>query len=95
MTPKNLAKEKGIYNKCYFAGRVQHEDVPKYLNSADILVAPFSRATGGMEFVINLKVIEYLSTGFFSLRSLVALRFLHLRDHPHQQSTASGKSIGF
>tara|TARA_Y100000310_G_C20685355_1_gene818605 strand:- start:896 stop:2062 length:1167 start_codon:yes stop_codon:yes gene_type:complete len=56
----NLAKKLNVKNRCYFVGRLQHEEIPQYLNTADILVAPFSKSMIGSEFTLNLKILEYM-----------------------------------
>ena len=58
-----FAKKLNVYDRCIFTGRATHEDIPKYLASADILIAPFSKDMVGAEFTLNLKVLEYMGMG--------------------------------
>jgi glycosyltransferase involved in cell wall biosynthesis len=57
---EELAIKLGVIKRCYFVGRIEHQEVPHYLNTADILIAPFSSSMAGAEFVLNLKVLEYM-----------------------------------
>jgi glycosyltransferase involved in cell wall biosynthesis len=57
---EELAKKLGVIERCHFVGRIEHQEVPHYLNTADILVAPFSSSMAGAEFVLNLKILEYM-----------------------------------
>jgi glycosyltransferase involved in cell wall biosynthesis len=48
---KVLASELGISDRVYFAGEVQHSDIPKYLQACDIFIRP-SRSEGmGNSFI--------------------------------------------
>ncbi len=56
----DIASRLKVGDRCYFAGRVDHKNIPKYLNAADILAAPFAKDTVGAEFILNLKILEYM-----------------------------------
>jgi len=56
----DLAKELKVLDRCFFVGRINHDEIPKYLNCADILAAPFAKDTVGADFILNLKVLEYM-----------------------------------
>jgi glycosyltransferase involved in cell wall biosynthesis len=57
---EELAKKLDVIERCHFVGRIEHQEVPHYLNTANILVAPFSSSMAGAEFVLNLKILEYM-----------------------------------
>ena len=59
---QGLAKKLKVDDLVFFTGMAPHEDIPQYLNAADILLAPFAR-TKGVEHASNLKVFEYMSMG--------------------------------
>lgn len=59
---ENLAKNSKVIERIIFLGRVEHMQVVKYLNAADLLLAPFAK-TKGVEYASNLKVFEYMSVG--------------------------------
>ncbi len=58
---KELSKNLGIINRIKFTGQVLHDSVPFYLNSADILILPYSRDSFTMYFSSPLKLFEYMS----------------------------------
>jgi len=53
------AVTKKVKSKIFFVGRVHNIEVPKYLNAADTLLAPF-RYTEGVNNASNLKLFEYM-----------------------------------
>jgi glycosyltransferase involved in cell wall biosynthesis len=59
---KGLAEKLRIDNKIYFVGSLPHYLIPKYLNAADILLAPFKKEKG-VEYASNLKIFEYMAVG--------------------------------
>lgn len=62
---KNLTRRLGISNVYVFTGPVDYRDVPKYINAADILVAPYNPEKSELRkrYGIGspLKVMEYMS----------------------------------
>jgi glycosyltransferase involved in cell wall biosynthesis len=59
---RQKAKELGIENKVIFTGWVEYEDVPKYINTSDICVAPLTtgREKSGSSAI---KIYEYMACG--------------------------------
>lgn len=65
---KELAEKIGVSNACIFTGPVPYNEVSKYINAADILVAPYNPARSklGMKKDLPyspLKVLEYMACG--------------------------------
>jgi len=64
---KELVQECGVSNAYVFTGPVSYEDVPKYVNAADILVAPYNPVKSELrrKYGIGspLKVFEYMACG--------------------------------
>ena len=62
---KKLTQKRGISNAYVFTGPVPYVDVPKYMNAADILVAPYNPAKSELrkKYGIGspLKVFEYMA----------------------------------
>jgi glycosyltransferase involved in cell wall biosynthesis len=62
---ENLARKLGVSHAYVFTGPVAYRDVPKYINAADILVAPYNpeRSELRRRYGIGspLKVMEYMS----------------------------------
>ncbi|MBO3810072.1 MAG: glycosyltransferase family 4 protein [Candidatus Brockarchaeota archaeon] len=62
---ENLARRLGVSNAYTFTGPVSYRDVPKYINAADILVAPYNPEKSELRkrYGIGspLKVLEYMS----------------------------------
>jgi glycosyltransferase involved in cell wall biosynthesis len=55
----NVAMEYNIADRVTFVGRVPHEDVPEYVNRADLCFGPFAKERPASP----LKVYEYLTCG--------------------------------
>jgi len=64
---KELTEKRGLSNAYEFTGAVPHSDVPKYINAADILIAPYNPAKSELRrrYGIGspLKVFEYMACG--------------------------------
>ncbi|MCC4768754.1 glycosyltransferase [Methanosarcina sp. DH2] len=58
-----IASEMGLSDKFTFTGRVPYEDVPLYINAADICVAPFIKERNSKIGLSALKTYEYLACG--------------------------------
>jgi glycosyltransferase involved in cell wall biosynthesis len=58
-TLQNMSKVKNILDCVSFVGRVDHTEIPKYINSSIICVAPFSSARNASP----LKLLEYMACG--------------------------------
>jgi glycosyltransferase involved in cell wall biosynthesis len=62
---ENLARKLGVSHAYVFTGPVAYRDVPKYINAADILVAPYNPEKSELRrrYGIGspLKVMEYMS----------------------------------
>ncbi|MHC1756411.1 MAG: glycosyltransferase family 4 protein [Methanosarcina sp.] len=58
-----IASEMGLSEKFTFTGRVPYEDVPVYINAADICVAPFIKERNSKIGLSALKTYEYLACG--------------------------------
>ena len=56
------AKKQGVERRVHFTGRIPQKEVPTYLSTADILLAPFNK-TKGVDHASNLKIFEYMSMG--------------------------------
>lgn len=56
-----LAQKLNVINNFIFAGSVSYLDVPNYINSSDICVAPFTKAIGEHAGLSPLKIYEYLA----------------------------------
>ena len=56
----NLAAKTGVSDKFIFTGAVPYEEVPKYINSSDVCVAPFVRARNERIGLSPLKNYEYV-----------------------------------
>lgn len=59
---EELASKLDISSKVLFLGRLQQDNIPKYLNCADVLIAPFKKEKG-VEYASNLKIFEYMAIG--------------------------------
>jgi len=60
---KALSKDLRIENQCKFVGLVPYNTVPKYINAADVVAAPFT-ANRNIEIGPSpLKIFEYMSCG--------------------------------
>jgi glycosyltransferase involved in cell wall biosynthesis len=57
---KDLAKELGIGDDVAFTGSVPYEEVPKYINAADVCVALKRSMESGFS---SLKLYEYMACG--------------------------------
>ena len=55
-----LAKKVGVLNKCIFTGKVPYEEVPLYINMADVCVVPKKVLGFGYS---PLKLYEYMACG--------------------------------
>jgi len=64
---KELAQKRGVLNAYVFTGPIPYVDVPKYINAADILVAPYNPTKSELrrKYGIGspLKVFEYMACG--------------------------------
>jgi len=64
---KELTEKRSLSNAYEFTGAVPHSDVPKYINAADILIAPYNPAKSELrrKYGIGspLKVFEYMACG--------------------------------
>ncbi|WP_269851138.1 glycosyltransferase family 4 protein [Methanosarcina horonobensis] len=58
-----IASEMGISDKFTFTGRVPYENVPVYINAADVCVAPFIQERNSKIGLSALKTYEYLACG--------------------------------
>ncbi len=58
-----IASEMGLSDKFTFTGRVPYENVPVYINAADVCVAPFILARNSKIGLSALKTYEYLACG--------------------------------
>ena len=58
-----IASKMGLSDKFTFTGRVPYEDVPLYINAADICVAPFIKERNSKIGLSALKTYEYLACG--------------------------------
>ena len=67
---KKLALDLGLEDKIIFTGAVPHKDIPYYIASADICVAPFKK-TEVSSCKSPLKIVEYLACGKPVVASLV------------------------
>ncbi|KAA3595914.1 MAG: glycosyltransferase family 1 protein [Calditrichaeota bacterium] len=59
---KQMAKDSGFFEAIKWVGRVPHDDVPIYLNSADAAIAPFRRLPTKF-FSSAIKIFEYMMSG--------------------------------
>jgi len=57
-----LITERGLYNKCFFTGKIPPSQVPKYIECMDILVIP-RPSTLETETAVPLKLFEAMSMG--------------------------------
>lgn len=53
-----IVNRMGLSTKFIFTGKVRYEEIPKYINSFDLCVAPF---TGSKVWLSPLKIYEYLA----------------------------------
>lgn len=60
---QKIASERGISDKFIFTGRVPYENVPVYINAADVCVAPFIKERNSKIGLSALKTYEYLACG--------------------------------
>lgn len=64
---REFAKRRGVSNVFTFTGPIPYEEVPKYINAADILVAPYNPFKSELrkKYGIGspLKVFEYMACG--------------------------------
>ena len=59
----NLAVKTGVSDKFIFTGEVPYEEVPKYINTSDICVAPFIKERNMRIGLSPLKIYEYAACG--------------------------------
>jgi len=59
---KNLARDLAIDNKVIFTGSASHDEIPYYIASASLCVAPFKN-TDVTRCKSPLKIVEYLASG--------------------------------
>lgn len=59
----DIASEIGLSDKFIFTGRVPYENVPVYINAADVCVAPFIKERNSKIGLSALKTYEYLACG--------------------------------
>ena len=58
-----IASETGVTDKFTFTGRIPYENVPVYINAADVCVAPFIKDRNSKIGLSALKTYEYLACG--------------------------------
>ena len=58
-----ITSELGLSDKFTFTGRVPYEQVPLYINAADVCVAPFIKERNSKIGLSALKTYEYLACG--------------------------------
>ena len=58
-----ITSELGVSDKFTFTGRVPYEQVPFYINAADVCVAPFIKERNSRIGLSALKTYEYLACG--------------------------------
>lgn len=59
---RRLVEELGIEDKIIFTGSLSHHEIPKYIATADVCVAPF-RDTKVARCKSPLKIVEYMAMG--------------------------------
>ncbi len=59
---QSLARDLGVDNRCIFTAAVPHQEVPRYMNEADVCVACFED-NGITRCKSPLKIAEYLASG--------------------------------
>ena len=60
---ESLTKKLNMEHNIFFIGRVQYENVSKYINISDVCVAPFIRKRNERIGLSSLKISEYLACG--------------------------------
>jgi glycosyltransferase involved in cell wall biosynthesis len=74
---ERVVREAGISERVYFAGVVEHEQVPAYLDACDVLVSPHVPLEDGSEFFGSpTKLFEYMAMG----KGIVASRLGQIGD---------------
>ncbi|HEY3362114.1 MAG TPA: glycosyltransferase family 4 protein [Methanosarcina sp.] len=71
-----LTSELGLSDKFTFTGRIPYENVPLYINTADVCVAPFIKERNSKIGLSALKTYEYLACG----KPIVASSISGVRD---------------
>lgn len=59
----SLAKDLVIEDRVSFVGRVQHDEMPLYLQTANVLIAPFPDTPHYRNYMSPIKLFEYLASG--------------------------------
>ncbi|HEX8749310.1 MAG TPA: glycosyltransferase family 4 protein [Pyrinomonadaceae bacterium] len=74
---ERVVREAGITERVHFAGVVEHEQVPAYLDACDVLVSPHIPLQDGSEFFGSpTKLFEYMAMG----KGIVASRLGQIGD---------------
>jgi len=71
-----ITSELGLSDKFTFTGRIPYENVPLYINAADVCVAPFIKERNSKIGLSALKTYEYLACG----KPIVASSISGVRD---------------
>ncbi|MEM3449033.1 MAG: glycosyltransferase family 4 protein [Nitrososphaerota archaeon] len=71
-----MVKDLGLSNKFVFTGKVKYEEVPKYINSCDVCVAPFKKSIKLLYGASPLKIYEYLACG----KAVVASNMIDIKN---------------
>jgi glycosyltransferase involved in cell wall biosynthesis len=62
----------GLQNNFIFTGEVMHREIPEYISSSDICLAPFTRARNEATGLSPLKIFEYMACGRAVITTKVA-----------------------
>ncbi|HKS27610.1 MAG TPA: glycosyltransferase family 4 protein [Pyrinomonadaceae bacterium] len=82
---ERVVREAGVNERVHFAGVVEHERVPAYLDACDVLVSPHVPLQDGSEFFGSpTKLFEYMAMG----KGIVASRLGQIGDVLKDEETA-------
>ncbi|MBD0373203.1 MAG: glycosyltransferase family 4 protein [Pyrinomonadaceae bacterium] len=82
---ERVVREAGVRDRVHFAGVVEHERVPAYLDACDMLVSPHIPLEDGSEFFGSpTKLFEYMAMG----KGIVASRLGQIGDVLKTEETA-------
>lgn len=82
---ERVVREAGVMERVVFAGVVEHERVPAYLDACDVLVSPHVPLGDGSEFFGSpTKLFEYMAMG----KGIVASRLGQIGDVLEDEATA-------
>lgn len=82
---ERVVREAGVAERVIFAGAVEHERVPAYLDACDVLVSPHVPLADGSEFFGSpTKLFEYMAMG----KGIVASRLGQIGDVLADEETA-------